>query len=797
VKAGRHLNGRILRTAGLVLCVVVAPAAEAGQGAAPQAPAARSEPAEAANLPFAFEGPPPPLPPAVIARDGSGRVTVRAVRLTSPLQIDGRLDEAIYTTVPPMSDFIQVEPAGGEPATEQTEAWVTFDNDQVYIGLRCRDSHPERMVANEMRRDNNNMFQNEYVGILLDTFYDRQNAFYFATTPLGGRGDGQITNEKQYNGDLNPIWDLAVGRFDGGWSAEFAIPFKSLRYRPGRAQIWGFNVERFTKWKNEISFLTRLPVAMGNRAFMQISAAATLVGMEVPPPSMNLEIKPYATTNLTSDVTATPRISNDLHGDAWLDLKYGVTQNLTADLTYNTDFAQVEADEQQVNLTRFSLFFPEKREFFLENQGTFAFGGAAGAFGGGAGDTPMLFYSRRIGLNQVQDGGRVAVVPIIGGGRLTGRLDRFSIGALDIQSDDEPVSGSQSTNFSVVRVKRDVLRRSSIGAMYTGRSIAPSGGGRNDAYGVDGAFAFFDNLAFNTYWARTPAAGREFAAADPPETAGRRSDDTSYRLQADYAGDRYGVQLERLLVGNDFHPEVGFVRRRDMLRHFGQFRFSPRPRSIKQVRKFVSTASFAYVENGAGRLESRGVDGEFAVQMQNSDQLILHVTSAYEFLPLPFQIANGVTLPVGAYDFASLRAAYNFGKQRPVAGNVSVEQGTFYDGNKTTVGVSSGRVIFSTRLSAEPTLSVNKVDLLEGAFTTTLVGSRVTYTATPRMFVSALLQYNSGNNAVAANVRLRWEYQPGSELFVVFNEQRDTFGSRFPTLTNRAVIVKINRLFRL
>jgi hypothetical protein len=781
-----------------MFCAIVAPPGEAGQNAAaPQPPAARSELAETAELPFAFDGPPPPLPPAVIARDGSGRVTVRAVRLTTPLQIDGHLDEAIYSTVPPMSEFVQVEPAGGEPATEQTEAWVTFDSDHVYVALRCRDSHPERMVANEMRRDNNNMFQNEYVGILLDTFYDRRNALYFATTPIGGRADGQITNEKQYNGDLNPVWNLEVARFEGGWSAEFAIPFKSLRYRPGRAQIWGFNVERFTKWKNEISFLTRLPVAMGNRAFLQISAAATLVGIEVPPLSMNLEIKPYATTNLTSDITATPPLSNDLGGDVGLDMKYGLTQNLTADLTYNTDFAQVEADEQQVNLTRFSLFFPEKREFFLENQGTFAFGGAAGAFGGGAGDTPMLFYSRRIGLNQVEDGGRVAVVPIVGGGRLTGRLGRFSIGALDIQSDDEPLSGSQSTNFSVVRVKRDVLRRSSIGAMYTGRSIGPAGGARNDAYGVDAAFAFFDNLAFNTYWARTPASGRKPEPADSSAAPPRRHDDTSYRLQADYAGDRYGLQVERLLVGNDFDPQVGFVRRGDMLRHFGQFRFSPRPRSIKQVRKFVSTASIADVQNGAGRLESRSVDGEFAVQLQNSDQFIIHFTSAYEFLPQPFPIAPGVTLPVGAYDFANLRVAYNFGKQRPVAGNVSVEQGAFYDGRKTTVGVSSGRVSFSTRLSAEPTLSVNKVDLVEGAFTTTLLGSRVTYTVTPRMFVSALLQFNSGNHAVAANVRLRWEYQPGSELFVVFNEQRDTLGRHFPALVNRAVIVKINRLFRL
>src|SRR6185295_9182804 len=239
---------------GLLLGVIVGGrAGEAGQSATtPQPPAARTEPAEPADLPFAFDGPPPPVAPEVVTRDAAGRATIRAVRLTSPLRIDGHLDEAVYTSVAPTSDFIQVEPNGGAPATEQTEVWVLFDSDHVYVSLRCRDSHPERMVANEMRRDHNNMFQNEYVGVLLDTFYDRRNALYFATTPLGGRADGQITNEKEYNGDLNPIWDLEVARVDEGWTAEFAIPFKSLRYRPGRAQIWGFNVERFTKWKNEL-----------------------------------------------------------------------------------------------------------------------------------------------------------------------------------------------------------------------------------------------------------------------------------------------------------------------------------------------------------------------------------------------------------------------------------------------------------------------------------------------------------------------------------------------------------------
>ena len=732
---------------------------------------------------LAIDGPPPPAAPEVIARDASGRATIRAIRLTEPIRLDGQLDEAIYTTFVPMSGFIQVEPQGGALATEQTEAWVMFDADQVFVGIRCRDSHPERMVANEMRRDNNNIYSNEYIGVHLDTFHDQRNAYYFSTTPLGGRGDGQITNEKQYNGDLNPIWDVHVGRFDGGWTAEFAIPFKSLRYRPGRAQIWGFNIERLTKWKNELSFLTRMPMAMGNRAFLQVSAAATLVGIEAPRPR-NLEIKPYVTSNLTTDVAATPRVSNDVGAAAGLDVKYGVTQNLTADFSYNTDFAQVEADEQQVNLTRFSLFFPEKRDFFLENQGTFAFGGAGTQFGGtGTSDTPILFYSRRIGLNQVTADGRVAIVPIDAGGRLTGRVGRFEVGLLNIQVGDEPLSGSRPTNFSVVRLKRDILRRSSIGLLYAGRSVNPGGSGRNDAYGVDGAFAFFDNLSINTYWARS-------------RTPDLEGDDTSYRLQVDYAGDRYGVQLERLLVGDHFNPEVGFVRRDDILRHFGLFRFSPRPKSSTRVRKFISTASIARIENGNGRLETRSIDGEFAVQFQNSDQLTLHYTRAYEFLAQTFRIAPGVVLPIAGYEFDFVRGQFNFGRQRLVSGNVSVESGAFYDGHRTAVGVGSGRLSISPRLSIEPSVSINWVDLVEGTFTTRLVGSRITYTMTPRVFASALVQYNSSNETLAANVRLRWEYRPGSELFIVYNEQRDTLTPWFPAISNRALLLKINRLFR-
>jgi uncharacterized protein DUF5916 len=757
------------------------PIAWAGQGPPPLAepPAATATPASE-PLPFTFDGPPAPVAPATIARDESGRATVRAVRLTAPLHLDGALDEAVYTNVPPITDFIQVEPEEGAPATEKTDVWVTFDNTYVYVSFRCFESDPARLVANEMRRDGNSLWQgNDIVGFTFDTFYDRRNLVQFIVNPIGGRSDGQVTNERQWNGDWNPVWDVRVGRFEGGWTVEAALPFKSLRYRPGQAQIWGFNAVRANRWKNELSFVTRIPNALGMRGLNQASLAATLVGLEAPPGSRSLEIKPYAISSLTTDQIATPRISNDVTGDVGFDVKYGVTENMTADLTYNTDFAQVEADEQQVNLTRFSLFFPEKREFFLENQGMFLFGGATTGFNAASSNTPILFHSRQIGLNA----GRV--VPLEAGGRLTGRLGRYNLGVVSMRTGEEAQSGARPTTFSVVRLRRDLLRRSSVGLLFTGRSVALNGSGSNAAYGVDGAFAFYDNLTFNTYWART-------------RTDGLSGSDSSYRAQMDYAGDRYGVQLERLVIGDSFNPEMGFLRRDDMKRSFGLFRFSPRPTGqvFRSVRRFFWSGSMDYVTDGANHLETRDLNGEFAIEFETSDRVAILYNDTYEFLPRPFRIGPGVTLPVGGYSFSNLRVAMNLGQHRRLSANITGEHGTFYGGERTAISVSRGRVNLTSQFSLEPSYSANWVDLQQGSFTTHLVGSRLTYTMTPLMFVSALLQYNSAIHGVAANVRLRWEYQPGSELFVVYNEERDTWGRRFPDLANRALIVKINRLFR-
>ena len=508
------------------------------------------------------------------------------------------------------------------------------------------------------------------------------------------------------------------------------------------------------------------------------------MGLEIAPSGQNLELKPYAISDVTTDRGADPPTSNVLDGDFGLDAKYGVTQGLTADFTYNTDFAQVEVDEQQVNLTRFSLFFPEKREFFLEGQGIFEFGGGerrdpaqfltGGSFGN---DTPVVFFSRRIGL---QDG---EPAPIILGARLSGRAGRFTIGALNIETDDEPVSGAVRTNFTVARLKADVLRRSAIGAIFTRRSVSTEAAGSNVAYGVDGSFAFFDNLNIDAYVART-------------ETQGLRRDDLSYRARLDYNGDRYGVVAERLSVGSNFNPEVGFVRRDDIRRNFASARFSPRPRSLESIRKLSFDGSFDYINDGAGRLETRLAQVQFGIEYESGDRFLAVVTDNYEFLDEPFEITNEVTIPVGEYSFRNARIVYALGQQRRLSGALAVEHGGFFDGEKTSLSYIRGRVGLTSQFSVEPTVSVNWVDLPEGRFTSTLVTARATYTVTPRMFVSALLQYNSSGAIFGTNARLRWEYLPGSELFVVYTDERDTALGGRPVLESRGFVVKINRLFR-
>jgi hypothetical protein len=709
-------------------------------------------------------------------------VTVRATRVLEPIVIDGRLDDSAYRTIDPIDGFIQQEPHEGEPATEATDVWLLFDDDNVYVSARCWDSHPERMVGNEMRRDHQALSRNENFGVAFDTFHDRRNSFMFHVNLLGGLTDALAVDERNVNKDWNTVWFARTERFDRGWTVEIAIPFKSLRFRSGENPVWGVNFRRIVQWKNEVSYLTPIPASYDLRGLVKMSSAANVVGLE-PAPARNIEVKPYAIADVVTDRFASPAIENDAGGDAGFDVKYGITQSLVADVTWNTDFAQVENDELQVNLTRFSLFYPEKREFFLEGQGIFSFGNA-GFGGGGGGDgmrgpdnTPVLFFSRSIGLSDVGE------VPIRAGGRVTGKIGSYTLGLLNIHTDGVEDAGFEPTAFSVVRLKRDIFRKSQVGVLVTYRSESLVEDGSNQVYGVDGSFGLSDSLVVGGY----------YAASRTSELSG---DDESYRGIFDYNSDLYGARLSHTLVGENFNPEVGFLRREDFRESVAKFHFSRRrPGGVDWIRKVSLEPGVEYVEGTRGDLESRQAQLTFRMELESGDEWNVDFEKNYEFLAEPFEIAPGVILPVGEYDFDNVRLSYQLGPQRKVSGRITAQLGGFFDGTRREISYR-GRIETSSRFGLEPNLSFNRVNLVEGDFTATLAGIRATLNMSPQMSLSALVQYQSLDAEFLTNVRFRWEYLPGSDFFVVYSDGRTTALDEPLYLQSRSLAVKITRLVR-
>ena len=340
-------------------------------------------------------------------------------------------------------------------------------------------------------------------------------------------------------------------------------------------------------------------------------------------------------------------------------------------------------------------------------------------------------------------------MPIVGGGRLTGKVGRFSIGALNMQTDDAPDANALATNFTVMRVSGDILRRSRVGAIFTRRSVSLDRNGENDVYGADASFSFYDNVTINGYYART-------------RTYGRVGDDASYQGQFTYDADLFGLQAEHLLVGRNFNPEVGFLRRLDFRRTFVAGHYRPRPRGIEAVRQFTFGGSVDYIENGRRDLETRGIGGKFITEFENSDRITVDLLRSYETArrAVPDRHATW-RFPSGATSSRTSSCSYFMGQQRRVSGTAFVQQGTFFGGDLTGFGYRQGRIGLTPQMSVEPTVQINRINLPQGAFTATVATTRATYTFTSRMFLSALVQYNSAIEQMGTNVRFRWEYTPG------------------------------------
>jgi hypothetical protein len=702
--------------------------------------------------------------------EGSGRRTTAAVRLEAQPVLDGEVlaDPAWAGTVP-ASGFVQSAPDEGEPASERTEVRVGFDGDTLFIGVVCYDRDPSGIIVSERRRDVS-LDESDSFAILLDTYLDRQSGFVFGTNPAGIEFDGQVTGETEgglsagntFNRNWDAVWEVRTQVSELGWSAEFAIPFRTLRYATGANGRWGINFQRNIRRRNETSFWA--PLSRQYNLYW-VSGAGDLEGVEAPA-QRNLKWIPYVLVESRREGVEGASTQSDF--EAGLDVKYGVTQSLTLDATVNTDFAQVEADEQQINLDRFNLFFPEKRPFFLEN---------AGLFSVGVDEELELFFSRRIGL-----GPNGEEIPIEGGLRLSGKAGANNLGLLYMRA--EEASGVAPRNdFAVARYSRDLPNRSAIGAMFVGREgggpLAP-GDDTNSTFGLDGRWGIGEYGQVSGFVART-------------ETPGITEDDHAYRLAARYDGESLVYSVGYTEVGEGFNPEVGFLRRRGYRKPDAFVLYRIRPENwwgLQELRPHVSYRGFW----GFDDFQETGylhVDNHW--EWANGYELHTGVNFTREGVREAFEIVPGIVVPPGTYDHEDLQLVFFTNRGAPASFEMRVTAGGIFGGDR--VALSPGVSLRAGEaFNGEIGWTNNDVDLPGGSFETNLGRLRLSYSFTPRVFVQALVQYNDRADRWATNLRFGRLQSANTGLFVVYDEVRD-IGSAGTGIPDRSLIVKYSRLF--
>ena len=702
---------------------------------------------------------------------------VSALRITDKITIDGKLEEPAWKQALPAKDFLQQRPRNGEPAVEKTEVWFLYDDDNLYVGAICFDADLAHSVVHELREDFQ-FGQSDLFSVHFDTLHDRRSAFSFGTSPEGAKRDQQLSNDGELtNIDWDGVWDVKVSKNNEGWIAEFVIPFKTLRFSNEPVQVWGVNITRYVLRNNAESSWSPVPLRYRTS---RVSLSGTLTGLENIHQGRNLKVKPFVTAGITqvrsgNQLQTLQSLTRLKDYDVGVDAKYSLTPSLTLDTTYRTDFAQVEVDQQQVNLTRFNLFFPEKRDFFLENAGTFSFGPGFGL--GGTGSL-VPFFSRRIGLSSSG-----TPIPIVGGARLTGRISRYDLGFLSMKT-ERFTEGSGSTpanTYSVARVKRNLLKNSWAGALLTNRDSTVAAD-YNRVYGTDAHFQFYDKLEFDSFLLRS----------DTPGKSGRNQ---ARRFQSAWKDDEYTISAEYNSVQPNFNPEVGFIRRKDMENYSGEISWRPLFRKSQTVRSLNFGTTFDYFGgSGSGKVETRTQDATTGIQFWSGGSVNFTVTKTFDRLVNPLRIPAGnphVSILTGDYRYSDYKVSFNTGQSRAIGGNGNFGWGDFYNGRrKTLTGVLNLRPDYHVIVNLN--YDRNQVTLPNGSFTTNLVGTRFTYAFTPRAFLNAFIQYNADTHQVSSNIRFDLTHHPLSDLYLVYNDRRDTASGQ---LLERAFIIKLTNLF--
>jgi hypothetical protein len=695
--------------------------------------------------------------------------------------IDGRLDDEVWKSGGALSGFRQRELHEGQPVSERTEVRVVTDGEALYVAAWMFDADARGIVPGEKVRDvaldNSDAF-----AFILDTYLDRQNGFVFATTPAGVEYDGQVVKEGEgggltvagqtramsgsmggFNLNWDGSWTVATSVDSLGWYAEFRIPFSTLRYGGGKAQTWGINFGRRIRRKNEDAYWSFIPRQFN---LYRLSRAGTIQLQQLPSPRL-ATATPYVLGSAQKDFQTS--LGTREVGEWGVDAKYGVTPSLTLDLTYNTDFAQVEVDEQRTNLTRFPLFFPEKRPFFLEN---------AGIFSAGTPQAVDLFFTRRIGIDTL---GRP--VPILGGGRLSGRAGGFTVGALEILTDE--VAGIQPTqSYSVGRITRELGARSRFGAIGVQRIAVDSASNRNGTYGLDARVGVGEAWTFDGWTAKTA-------------TPSRRGDDYGFSGRANYATAGWNNTARVVRVGRAFNPEVGFLNR------FGGYEFYElalmrlvRNPSYKWLKQWTPHSSYRGYYAPDGFWQSGQIHIDLTeLDLADGGRFGPEVNVFHEGLQQPFAISPNVTLPAGSYDFTVLGLDWGTNPSAPFSVLLRGDFGPFYNGTR-----NGGSLTFTVRSGASLTSSLlvdyNDVHLDQGNFERKLIGARVAYFFTPRIFVQSLTQYSNQAQAWTANARFGWLSTAGTGLFIVFNDAEQASGPfSWNAPMTRSIVVKYTRQF--
>ncbi len=678
----------------------------------------------------------------------NNNLRLKAERSTESIKIDGVLDDAAWATAEMISELRQQEPIEGEPASEKTEIRVLFDDKFLYFAIRAFDSEPSKINAREFVRDAS--FSNDdKVEILLDTFHDKRNAFRFAVNPFGTQQDALITDEgRDVNLSWNAAWISEGKRDSKGWTVEIAIPLTTLRFEEG-LDTWGFNVARIIRRKNE-----EVLWASWQREFglERVSQAGELTGVGEIKRRRLVEIKPYVAGGWQQGV---PRIGFSgtdagVDGNVGIEVaKIGLTPSLTAEFTANPDFGQAEVDNQVVNLSRFSIFFPEKRDFFLENSGIFLFG-RQGA--------NQLFFTRRIGLT-----GRGEPVPIDYGAKITGKIGSYNVGFLQVQTRKRGVSNTSPfvprQQFTVARVKKDILKRSSVGAMFVNRQGATRFGGTtyNRSYGVDAEFNLTDHYTLSGFYART-------------ETPGVSSSVHSARINSVFETDKWRLIGVYEDVGKNYNPEVGFIEREGIKQYFVQAAYTIRPKFLSFVRQMeFETQTENYFDRN-NKISSRQHELSWETKFKNSSIFYFRpIEDVTDVLTEPFNIRPGIVIPVGSYHFNRPRVQFTSDTSKRIGFTARYKWGGFYSGKRDEV---SAGITYrpNSHFLFDLSDSYNDVRLPQGSFTTNLFTGRVNYNFSRKILTSALLQLNSASRVSALNIRFRYIFRPNSDIYVIYNQ---------------------------